>query len=151
MRTRLLKLGVDSAGRSCIAHEGDIDARAVAPGAATTIASLFSIPQSPPPRTLPGQGRFRPDVLDPGHVSWYIVDHPPHTPDCPDLPPQDLHHRNVIDCLFIFEGSAQLVLGDGAHRVGAGDCIVMEGNDHAFRPDPGGCRLMAFAIGTPPA
>ena len=150
IRTRLLRLGVDSDGRSCLASEGDPDAQAVAPGMATTIASLFSITQSPPPPTRPGQGRFRPDVLAPGHVHWYIVDHPPHGADRKELP-HDLHHRNVIDCLFVFEGSAQLLLGDGAHPVSAGDCIVLEGNDHGFVPDPGGCRLMAFAIGTPPA
>ena len=146
IKTRLLVLGVDSEGRSCIAREGAPDALPVAPGMAPTIANLFSIRQSPPAPTAPGQSRFRPDVLRPGHVDWYIVDHPPHA-EGGQLPPQDLHHRSVVDCLFVFEGSAQLLLGDGAHQVAAGDCIVMEGNDHALRSDPGGCRLMAFAIG----
>jgi hypothetical protein len=110
IKTRLLVLGVDSEGRSCIAREGAPDALPVAPGMAPTIANLFSIRQSPPAPTAPGQSRFRPDVLRPGHVDWYIVDHPPHA-EGGQLPPQDLHHRNVVDCLFVFEGSAQLLLG----------------------------------------
>ncbi len=51
----------------------------------------------------------------------------------------------------MLEGSAEMLLADGAHTVRAGDCIVMPGSDHGLRTGPEGCRLMAFELGTPRA
>ncbi|WP_218151499.1 hypothetical protein [Novosphingobium sp. CF614] len=112
-----------------------------------SIARLFAIDQSPPPPVAKGLGRYRPGVLPPGHLDWYVIDHAPRDEDLPMPQAKDLHYRDVVDLILIVEGSAQLVLGDGAHQVRSGDCIVMAGTEHAFRPDAGGCRLMGLAIG----
>jgi mannose-6-phosphate isomerase-like protein (cupin superfamily) len=86
--------------------------------------------------------------LPPGHVSWFAVEHQPRPADG-QSPAAELHYRNAIDLVAVLEGGGEMLLGDGSHPVQAGDCIVMAGSDHRLRPGPQGCRLMAFAIGTP--
>lgn len=81
-------------------------------------------------------------------MTWFSVHHLPRASDAP-APSTELHHRNAIDLVAILEGGGEMLLGDGAHPVQAGDCIVMAGSDHRLSPGPQGCRLMAFAIGTP--
>jgi mannose-6-phosphate isomerase-like protein (cupin superfamily) len=144
---RRLVLGVDASGRSCIAESGALASRPIhgLPGA--SIANLFSTDESPPPPVVKGLGRHRPGVLPPGHVDWYVINHEARGGDRAPAPHRDMHYRDVVDLLLIVEGSAQMMLGDGAHRVGEGDCIVMAGTEHAFQPDAGGCRLIGFAIG----
>jgi mannose-6-phosphate isomerase-like protein (cupin superfamily) len=109
---------------------------------------LFATNQSPPPPSPPGVGKFTGNTLPPGHVTWFVVEHPP-LADAQSFT-RELHYRNAIDLVSILEGGGDMLLGDGAHPVQAGDCIVMPGSDHRLRPGPQGCRLMAFAIGTPP-
>jgi mannose-6-phosphate isomerase-like protein (cupin superfamily) len=144
---RRLVLGIDENGRSCIAESDAVAACAVEGVPHASIARLFAIDQGPPPPTPRGLGRYRPDVLPPGHVDWYVIEHAPRGEDGRAPPPRDLHYRDVVDLILIIEGGAQLILGDGPHAVSAGDCIVMAGAEHAFQPDPGGCRLMGLAIG----
>jgi hypothetical protein len=47
-------------------------------------------------------------------------------------------------------GNADLILDDGVHRVEAGDMVVMNGVDHAWKAGPDGYRMSAVLIGTPP-
>jgi len=144
---RRLVLGVDDSGRSCIVESGTVAADAIEGLAGSSIARLCAIDQSPPPPVVKGLGRYRPGVLPPGHLDWYVIDHAPRTDDGLASEPKELHYRDVVDLILIVEGSAQLILGDGAHQVSSGDCIVMAGTEHAFQPDSGGCRLMGLAIG----
>jgi hypothetical protein len=147
---RLLVLGVDADGRSCIVEDNDAAPVAVDGVPGVSISSLFRTTQSPPPPCPPGLGTLLEDRLPPGCVHWYVVDHEP-----PDGPEEhagtELHRRNTIDLIVMLEGDAELILGDGSHPVHAGDCIVMAGIDHGLRTGPNGCRMMSFAIGTPPA
>lgn len=147
---RLLVTGLDEAGRSCVVEETDIGPTAIdgVPGAA--VASLFTTGESPPPPCRPGLGTRIADRLAPGLVHWYVVEHEARADADAASVATELHHRNAIDLVVMLEGSGDLLLGDGAHPVRAGDCIVMPGTDHGMRPGPDGCRLMAFAIGTPP-
>jgi mannose-6-phosphate isomerase-like protein (cupin superfamily) len=142
---RRLVLSVDEGGRSCIAESDAVADCAIEGVPHASIARLFAIDQSPPPPTPKGLGRYRPGVLPPGHLDWYVIEHAPRGADQP--PPRDLHYRDVVDLILIIEGAAQLILGDGPHEVRAGDCIVMAGAEHAFQPAAGGCRLMGLAIG----
>jgi mannose-6-phosphate isomerase-like protein (cupin superfamily) len=145
---RLLVLGVDAHGRSCVTEQQDelaFNTIAGVPG--STIARLFGANQSPPPSGPSGQGKKIVGGLPPGHVSWYVIDHEPYGPGQTETAATELHYRNVIDLIFVIEGSGDMILGDGAHPVRAGDCIVMAGTSHGLRPGPQGCRLMAFAIG----
>jgi mannose-6-phosphate isomerase-like protein (cupin superfamily) len=144
---RRIVLGVDENGCSCIAEQSEMVGAPISALAGTSTVKLFSTNQSPPPPVAKGHGRFIPDGLPPGHVNWYMIEHAPRGADQENKAQTALHHRDVIDLILIIDGSASLLLDDGAYPVSAGDCIVMEGTDHGFRPGTGGCRLMAYAIG----
>jgi hypothetical protein len=144
---RLLILGVDAQGRSCVVEQRDVVTSPISGLVGSSIAKLFSIDQSPPPPVVKGFGKYLPNALPPGHVSWYVIDHAPRVSDDEHSAATELHYRDAVDLVFILEGGGDMLLDDGAHPVVAGDCIVMEGTDHGLRPGNAGCRLMAFAIG----
>lgn len=144
---RRLVLGVDESGRSCIVAEDRLDMEPIAGRDGMSVAWLWASGSSPPPPVVKGQGHHRAGVLGPGLVDWYVIEHAPKPADWVAPPMPTMHYRDVVDLLLILEGSANLILGDGAHRVVAGDYIVMAGTEHGFRADPGGCRLMGFGIG----
>jgi mannose-6-phosphate isomerase-like protein (cupin superfamily) len=145
---RLLVLGVDAQGRSCVTEQQDELAFNTIPGVpGTVIAKLFGTHESPPPSSPSGEGKQVPANLAPGHVSWYVINHEPYGHGETETAATALHYRNVVDLIFVVEGSGDMILGDGSHPVQAGDCIVMAGTSHGLRPGPQGCRLMAFAIG----
>jgi mannose-6-phosphate isomerase-like protein (cupin superfamily) len=148
---RLLVLGVNAQGLSCITERQDelaFSPIAGVPG--TVIAKLFGASESPPPSSPPGEGKKIADSLAPGQISWYAINHEPYGPGEKETAATELHYRNAIDLIFVIEGGGDMLLGDGAHPVRAGDCIVMAGTSHGLRPGPQGCRLMAFAIGAAP-
>ena len=147
---RRVVLGLDADGRSCVADEAEVALNGIdgLPGA--SVATLFATDQSPPPPCEPGLGTLVNDQLTPGLVRWFVIDHEPRT-STEEHAGLELHHRNAIDLVVVLEGDGDLILGDGPHPVSAGDCIVMAGLDHTLRPGAHGCRLMSFAIGTPPA
>jgi hypothetical protein len=145
---RLLVLGVGADGRSCIVEQSADLGFEVIPGVpGTTIARLFANNDCPPICGPSGEGRKIDGNLLPGQVSWYVINHEPYAPGEKNTAATDLHYRNVYDLIFIIEGGGNMMLGDGAHPVEAGDCIIMSGTSHGLRPGPQGCRLMAFAIG----
>jgi mannose-6-phosphate isomerase-like protein (cupin superfamily) len=149
---RLLILGVDGAGRSCVAEHRDALDFSDIPGLpGSAIAWLYKTSASPPVVGEKGEGVKSPDNPGPGLVTWYTVSHEPYAPGQKDSVATVLHHRNVIELIFIIEGGGDMLLGDGPHPVRGGDCIVMEGTSHGLRPGPQGCRLMVFAIGAVPA
>jgi mannose-6-phosphate isomerase-like protein (cupin superfamily) len=146
---RLLVLGVNAQGISCVTEQQDELAFNAIPGLqGSVIAKLFATSESPPGPSPSGEGKKVRDGLAPGHVSWYMISHEPYGPGKRDTVATELHYRNVVDLIFILEGGGEMILGDGAHPVRAGDCIVMPGTSHGLRPGPQGCKLMAFAIGS---
>jgi hypothetical protein len=147
---RLFVCGVDAEGRSCVLSQNEIAFGPVPGLPHSGMAKLFGTDQSPPPSSPPGLGSFAGDSLKPGHVSWYIMDHKPQA-SAEEHAGNKMHYRNAVDMVFVLEGTATMLLGDGAHPIEAGDCLVMPGSDHGLKAGPDGCRLMAFAIGTPPA
>jgi mannose-6-phosphate isomerase-like protein (cupin superfamily) len=143
---RLLVLGVDADGHSCVVDDTEAIPSAVDGVPGTNVARLFATSESPPPPCAPGLGRLD-QGLAPGLVTWYVVEHdPPASPEQHSAA-NELHHRNAIDLVVVLEGSGDMMLDDGPHPVSAGDCIVMAGVDHRLRTGPDGCRLMSFAIG----
>ena len=148
---RLLILGVDASGRSCIAEEREIVGASIPGVPGTTFASLFRTAQSPPSPSPRGLGTAAPDNLAPGLMHWYLIDHEPPEPDDDHNPGEDLHWRNAIECVLILQGGGDFILDDGAHPIGVDDCIVLAGSSHGLQVGPDGCKLMAFAIGTSPA
>jgi mannose-6-phosphate isomerase-like protein (cupin superfamily) len=145
---RLLILGVDEAGRSCVTEQREeLDFSAIPGLPGSTIARMFSTDKTPPEVGPPGEGKKSADNPGPGLVTWYSVNHEPYGPGERHTVATELHHRNVIELIFIIEGGGEMMLGDGGHPVRAGDCIVMEGTSHGLRPGEQGCRLMVFGIG----
>ena len=145
---RLLILGVDSAGRSCVTEQREtLDFKGIPGLSGSTIARMYSSESSPPVVGPPGEGQKASDNPPPGLVTWYTVTHEPYDSDERETIATVLHHRNVLELIFIIEGGGDMILGDGPHRVQAGDCIVMPGTSHGLRPGPQGCRLMVFGIG----
>lgn len=145
---RLLVVGVDAQGRSCVTRQHDpLDFNAIPGHAGTSIASLFASGKAPPEVGPSGEGRKDPDSLAPGLVSWFVINHEPYAPGERYAVAPQLHHRRVIDMICIIEGGGEMMLGDGGHPVSAGDCVLMEGTSHALWPGPQGCRLIAFALG----
>lgn len=48
------------------------------------------------------------------------------------------------------EGSINLLLDDGPHRLGPGDSAVVNGVDHGRQTEESGCRMSVVVIATPP-
>jgi mannose-6-phosphate isomerase-like protein (cupin superfamily) len=144
---RLLRADVDASGRSYLAEQGEVTFEPVSGVVGTAVGRIFSIDQNPPPPCQPGTSLYTDKRLGPGHFAQYIIDHAPWSTG--EEREWKLHYGHAIDVVTILQGGGEMLLGDGAHALGAGDCIIMPGVDHVFRPGPLGCRMMAFAIGTP--
>jgi uncharacterized cupin superfamily protein len=44
----------------------------------------------------------------------------------------EMHHSDSVDFSIVLEGTVDLILDDGTHRLGPGDGVVMNGVDHAW-------------------
>jgi len=143
---RRLITGVDGDGRSCLIEASEIETAAPPGVSGVQVARIFATDQSPPPARQAARGERIEVNLAPGLLRWNVVDHRAH--EGPGVA-TTMHHKDTIDLVLVAEGSAVLVLDDGRHPVGPGDCIVMPGNDHALEPGADGCRVIAFVIGTP--
>ena len=133
--------GVDEAGRSCIVEETELEFAAALPGIAA--AGLFETSQSPPPSRPPGQGEFLDLGVQPGLVRWMVLEFEPEHGF-------GMHHTDTVDFDTVLSGSIELTLDDGVHRLTPGDCVVMNGVDHAWHAGPDGCRLSVMLFGTTP-
>lgn len=147
---RRLITGVDAQGRSCVVEESEVVPADPGGDHGVRVARLFATTQSPPPPRPPGTGAAVDVHLDPGLLKWLVVDHEPHRVHPGPLTSTTMHHKDTLDLVFVQDGSAEVVLGDGAHALEAGDFVVMPGVDHAWRAGPHGCRLVVVSVGTPP-
>ena len=138
---RILVTGDDENGRSCIVEERTGTDAPFEGGIAVTVAAETA--SSPPPPRPPGWAELVPIIRGPGIARWSFVDFPPHatTP---------IHHTDSVDFDVILEGSVELVLDDGPHRLGPGDAVVMNGVDHGWTTRVESCRMSVVVIGTPP-
>jgi quercetin dioxygenase-like cupin family protein len=138
---RLFITGVDADGKSCVVSNDEVEIDSVAPGFA--IGLPYATTTSPPPARPQGNAELIDQFLEPGHVRWMVVDYGPKA----ETP---IHHTDTLDLETVLSGSVDLILDDGAHRIQAGDMVVMTGVDHAWKSGPDGCRMTAILIGTPP-
>jgi quercetin dioxygenase-like cupin family protein len=151
---RSLITGVDADGRSCLLDEAEV-APAPVGGHGVSVARVFATSECPPAARPPGLGETVDVRLAPGLLRWMAVEHPPHEElahEVHDGPVTSttMHHSDALDLIFVQEGTAELVLQDGAHRVAAGDFVVTPGVDHAWRSGPDGCRFVVVSVGMPP-
>jgi hypothetical protein len=146
---RNLVTGIDASGRSCVAEAREIVGDPVDGYSGMSVATLFRTEQSPPPARPPALAGAVDVQLPPGWVRWMIVEHAPRTIHTGPTAATEMHHTDTLDFVYVQEGSAELLLQDGAHDVGAGDHIVTTGVDHAWHAGEHGCRLAVVSIGTP--
>jgi len=136
---RLVVAGVDADGDSCLIEETEVSA----PTAVLSAELIHQTITSPPPARAQGKSAHVDLEIPPGLARWMLVQYPAghRTP---------MHHTDSIDFNTIISGSIELLLGDGSHRFGPGDCVVVTGVDHAWLPGPEGCTASVVVIGTPP-
>jgi quercetin dioxygenase-like cupin family protein len=138
---RVLITGVDDRGRSCVVEERTPSADSYETGISVALAA--STASCPPPPRPPGHGALVAVSAKPGLARWSFVGFPPRaaTP---------FHHTDSVDFDVVLEGSVDLILDDGAHRLAAGDAVVMNGVDHGWQTHDEACRMSVVVIGTPP-
>lgn len=141
---RTIITGVDASGRSCVASEFELE-QAQDP---LDVKALFRTYSSPPNSRPKGSGVLNVLGLPPGHLQWQIVRWAPRSPSDPPAN-ATMHHTDTIDLDLVLDGSIDLVLGDGPHRLDVGDCAVVVGIDHGWIEGPGGCTLSVVLLGTP--
>lgn len=140
---RRVVAGVDAAGRSCVVGDDELDPDHVTEGFQRHI--VYETREAPPQSRPTGRGEDFPMEIDPGLIRWYFVEWGPASET--EVP---YHHTDTVDLGFVISGSIELLLDDGAHELGAGDCVVLGGIDHSWRIGPNGCRMCATSIGTRP-
>jgi mannose-6-phosphate isomerase-like protein (cupin superfamily) len=148
---RKLITGVDAGGRSCLLEESEV-APAPVGGHGVSVARVFATNESPPAARPPGLGDTVDVRLPPGFLRWMAVEHRPYEEVTRNgsVTSTTMHHSDALDLVFVQEGTAELVLQDGAHAVAAGDFVVTPGVDHAWRAGPDGCRFVVVSVGMPP-
>jgi len=142
---RILTLGRDDEGRSCLADEQEIKTAPIIPGVA--VGNLFSTTECPPVAPPPGHGVFDDMSMTPGTVSWMVVDLEPYSSDNDPSLATEMHYNNTIELFCVLEGSVHTVLGNGALDLRPGDCVAMPGVDHATRAGADGARVLSISIG----
>jgi hypothetical protein len=147
---RILSLGLNADGRSCLVEQGDVTTSTVMPGVA--VANLFSTTECPPIAPPPGRGIFDDMHMAPGTVSWMVVDLDPYTESSEATLASEMHYNNTIELFCVLEGSMHTTLGEGELDLERGDCVAMPGVDHATRGGPQGARVLSISIAlAPPA
>ncbi|MBV9661926.1 MAG: hypothetical protein JO337_12290 [Acidimicrobiales bacterium] len=136
---RRLVTGVDDQGRSRVVENEELTTGTDAPAA----QHVFRTPSKPPPARPQGTGAFRDLGVPPGILQVYLVHMPPNAEHAN-------HHTDTVDVDTILGGGGEIVLDDGAHTLAPGDCVVVNGVDHAWRAGPDGLTFTAVVLGTPP-
>ena len=93
---RILTLGRDDEGRSCLVDEQEIKTAPIIPGVA--VGNLFSTTECPPVAPPPGHGVFDDMSMTPGTVSWMVVDLEPYSSDNDPSLATEMHYNNTIAC-----------------------------------------------------
>jgi quercetin dioxygenase-like cupin family protein len=141
---RVLITGVDAEGRSCVVGEERVVLGSDPASSGFWFGSLFETTSAPPPARPPGRGEDLDIGLAPGVVRWQVIDYP-------EGPSYPVHHTDSVDLDIVLEGTIELTLDDGVHVLQVGEGAVINGVDHTWAGGPGGARLSAICIGTPPA
>jgi len=127
-------------GKSCVT-----EVREITPGGdETAVFDFVQFPLNPPASRPPGHGALLDLHVPQGQVKWSTSYSPPNGEWA------TVHHTDSIDCHTVIQGSCALILDDGAHWLEAGDCVIVNGVDHAWKTGPNGCVSSSFFIATPP-
>jgi quercetin dioxygenase-like cupin family protein len=136
-----LVTGIDENGRSCVVSREQPEAIEGGPGI-SIIDTMVDIGQNPPPPRPAGNGDFHDLGVGPGLLRWMVLAWEPGAEFT-------MHHTDTVDLDTVLAGSMQLRLDDGTHQLEPGDCVVVNGVDHAWRAGPDGCTMSFAVYGTP--
>jgi mannose-6-phosphate isomerase-like protein (cupin superfamily) len=140
---RLLITGVDDHGRSCVVEDRVPDSVPFESNGITVLMAAKTESCPPPPRPSGSRGDHVGEGGIPGTVGWSFIDFPAQAKTA-------VHHTDSLDFDVVLEGSIELVLDDGAHRLGPGDGVVINGVDHGWQTADLACRMSVVVIATPP-
>ncbi|HTL85541.1 MAG TPA: cupin domain-containing protein [Acidimicrobiia bacterium] len=139
----VLETGLDDTGRTCVLKSTNLEP----PGDAMNGESVFRLAELPP--AIPAQstngfvpaGSWTNEMPPrPGEVTWMTVQFPANGSF-------DRHQTPTVDFDSILGGSLELILDDGVHILQAGDCVIINGIDHAWRAGPDGCTMAVLMLG----
>jgi hypothetical protein len=139
----VLLTGVDDDGRSCVV--GEIALRDEPFESSDVTFAVAAKTESCPPQIGPhGRGTFFFDHgVAPGIVEWVFSSFPPEAKTI-------VHHTDSVDFVVVLEGSVDVVLDDGPHRLNLGDGIIMNGVDHSWQTHQEPCRTSVCMIAAVP-
>jgi quercetin dioxygenase-like cupin family protein len=137
---RQIVTGVDDSGRSCVVAE---HVNGPAPNVdRVSVRTAFETSSSPPPPRPAGNSEFI-DLKVPVGVARLIVVRWP-----PGLTAR-MHYTDTVDVDTVLEGTVDIILDDGPHRLEAGDTVIVSGVDHAWEAGPSGATVSVLLLGTP--
>ena len=139
---RFLITGVDDEGRSCLVTDRPPTIVPFESGGIQVELATATESCPPPPRP-PGRGDLVPMSGEPGIVRWNFIGFPAHTKTA-------VHHTDSVDFNVVLDGSVDVILDDGLHRLDRGDAIVLNGVDHCWQTTESDCRISVVIIATPP-
>lgn len=139
---RLLITGVNDDGRSCVV-EDRTPSEVPFEGNGIIVVQAAKTSSSPPPPRPRGQGHHIDVKAIPGTAGWNFIKFPAQTTT-------GVHNTDSLDFNVILEGSVDLILDDGPHRLGPGDAAVINGVDHGWQTGDSACRMSVVVIATPP-
>jgi quercetin dioxygenase-like cupin family protein len=137
---RQIVTGVDADGRSCVVDE---HVNGPAPtGDRVIVHRAFETATSPPPPRPPGHSDFIDLKVAVGVARLINVQWAPGAT-------ARMHYTDSVDFDTVVEGSIDIILDDGPHRLEAGDTVVVNGVDHAWEAGPSGCTVSVLVLGGP--
>jgi len=137
---RQIVTGVDAGGRSCVIgehHDGPAPT-----GDRVSVHTAFETTSSPPPPRPAGTSEFMDLNVPVGIARLIVVQWPPGLT-------ARMHYTDTIDVDTVLEGSIDIILDDGAHRLEPGDTVIVAGVDHAWEAGPSGATVSVLLLGTP--
>jgi len=150
MQLRKIITGVDDQGRSCIIEECDVTPTPVPTMPEVAVQALYRTDESPPPPIPPHNSVEVPHVLPPGHLRWSVVQHFPLPEGSEPNVSTEMHYSHTLDLFIVVAGSTTMVLDTVERELFPGDCVVMNGVDHAMVTGPNGSTLVTATLGTQP-
>ena len=136
---RRLVTGVDNQGRSCVVTDVAVEFAVREDRGVVAVEQLYVTDGLPPRLHAVGKADRFDTGLGPG-LRWTITRWEPGS----EWPP---HYTDTIDLDIVLDGTIELVLDDGAHRLEPGDSVVVHGVDHAWRVGEDGCTMYVAMIG----
>jgi quercetin dioxygenase-like cupin family protein len=139
---RTLITGVDESGRSCVVSDTEQQTAASGAGPSSVkIGVAARTTEAPPPPRPQGFAMSANLGVEPGCVTWYILDFEPNGEIFH-------HHTDTVDFVTVVSGDLTLVLDDGRHPLQPGDFVMMNGTDHSWQSGPAGARASAVCLGS---